>query len=74
MQFLRLATDHGLCFEKTTDLTFEEWLGIFHYFLDNVEKFRQIKTKGAYEKLLAQQKSLQKIHRTRTARNWRGSK
>ena len=75
VQFLRLATDHGFdASAKPTDLTFKQWLGIFHYFLDNVEKFRQIKTKGAYEKLLAQQKSLQKIHRTRTARNWRGSK
>lgn len=75
VQFLRLATDHGFdASAKPTDLTFEQWLGIFYYFLNNVEKFRQIKTKGAYEKLLAQQKSLQKIHRTRTAKNWRGSK
>ncbi len=75
VQFLRLATDYGFdASAKPTDLTFEQWLGIFHYFLDNVEKFRQIKTRGAYEKLLVQQKSLQKIHRTRTARNWRGSK
>ncbi len=75
VQFLRLATDHGFnASAKPTDLTFKQWLGIFHYFFDNVEKFRQIKTRGAYEKLLAQQKSLQKIHRTRTARNWKGSK
>lgn len=75
VQFLRLATDFGFNpLVKPTDLNFEQWVGIFNYFLHNVEKFRQIKTTGAYEKLLAQQKSLQKIHRTRTARNWRGSK
>lgn len=75
VQFLRLATDHGFnALAKPTDLTFEQWLGIFNYFLSSVEKFRQMKTRGAYEKLLIQQKSLQKIHRTRTDRNWRKSK
>lgn len=73
VQFLRLSTDFGFsALAKPTDLTFEQWVGIFNYFLNNVEKFRQIKTKGAYKKLLAQQRSLQKIHRTRTARNWKG--
>jgi 23S rRNA (adenine-N6)-dimethyltransferase len=75
VQFLRLATDHGFdASAKPTDLTFKQWLGIFDYFSKNVESFRQAKTKGAYAKLVTQQKSLQKIHRTRTARNWRGSK
>lgn len=75
VQFLRLATDFSFsALAKPTDLSFEQWVGIFNYFLHNVEKFRQIKTKGAYKKLLTQQRSLQKIHRTRTARNWRGSK
>lgn len=72
VQFLRLATDLGFeASAKPTDLTFEQWLGVFDYFLKNVEGFRQAKTKGAYEKLTVQQKSLQKIHRTRTAKNWR---
>jgi 23S rRNA (adenine-N6)-dimethyltransferase len=75
VQFLRLATDHGFnASAKPTDLTFKQWLGIFDYFSKNVESFRQAKTRGAYAKLVIQQKSLQKIHRTRTARNWRGSK
>lgn len=72
VQFLRLASDHDFNAEaKPTELTFEQWLGIFNYFLKNVESFRQSKTRGASSKLTIQQKALQKIHRTRTARNWR---
>ena len=75
VQFLRLATDYGFdASAKPTDLTFEQWLSIFNYFSKNVESFRQAKTRGAYAKLITQQKSLQRIHRTRTAKNWRESR
>lgn len=73
VQFLRLASDNGFDAEaKPTDLSFAQWLGIFRYFEKNVEGFRQAKTRGAFAKLTAQQKMLQKIHRTRTAKNWQG--
>ncbi len=75
VQFLRLATDIGFSAEaKPTDLTFEQWLAIFEYFSKNVESFRKAKTRGAFAKLTTQQKSLQKIHRTRTARNWKNAR
>lgn len=75
VQFLRLATDNNFSPEaKPTNLTFKQWLGVFNYFSKNVEGFRKAKTRGAFVKLSTQQKSLQKIHRTRTARNWKSAR
>ncbi len=66
VQFLRLASD----FEfdphvKPTDLRFDQWLNIFNYFINNNEEFRRRKVIGSYDKLLDQQKTLYKVHRTR---------
>lgn len=75
IQFLKLADEFNFSPDaKPTDLDFEQWLGIFNYFVTGVEKRRQKQVVGAVAKLAEQQKSLDKIHRTRTARNWQNKK
>ncbi len=75
IQFLKLADEFNFSPDaKPTDLDFEQWLGIFNYFTDGVEKRRQKQVMGALANLAEQQKSLEKIHRTRTAKNWRNTK
>ena len=75
IQFLKLADEFNFSSDaKPTDLDFEQWLGIFNYFVIGVEKRRQKQIVGAVAKLSEQQKSLDKIHRTRTAKNWRNTK
>lgn len=73
-QFLRLAQKLNFNIDaKPTDLTFEQWLGLFGYFVIGVDKFRQQRIIGASAKLQDQQRSLDKIHRTRTAQNWKSN-
>jgi len=65
-QFSRLAKD--LKFDlssQPTDLTFEQWLGLFKYFLVNIEEKKKFLVKGAEQWLRKQQSRLQKTHRTR---------
>jgi len=65
-QFKRLSKNLG--FERTaqpTDLTFEQWLGLFKYFLTGVEEKKKELIYGAEATLKQQQARLQKIHRTR---------
>lgn len=65
-QFLRLAQKLNLDISaKPTDLTFEQWLGIFSYFAVSISEPRQQQVKGSLNKLEAQQRGLQKIHRSR---------
>lgn len=72
IQFLKLADELRYHPDaKPTDLSFEQWLAMFKYFLVGVERFRQIKIAGALKKLGEQQKTLTKIHRTRIAKNWK---
>lgn len=64
-QFRRLAKD--LKFEtsaRPTDLSFEQWLGLFRYFLTGVIDFKKDLVRGAENKLRKQQAQLQKSHRT----------
>jgi len=68
-QFVGLA--HDLGFEisaKPTDLTFEQWLGLFNYFLVGVEESKKELIHGAERRLRKQQVRLQKDHRTRIKR------
>lgn len=51
VQFLRLSTDFSFSPEaKPTDLNLVQWLGIFNYFSNNVESFRQLKVRGNHER------------------------
>lgn len=71
IQFLKLADELNFSPDaKPTDLDFEQWLGMFNYFVEGVEKRRQKQVTGSLAKLTEQQKTLDKVHRTRTARNW----
>ena len=46
-------------------LSFEQWLGLFEYFLRGISPNKQNLIRGSYSKLISQQKKLDKIHRTR---------
>lgn len=73
-QFTRLANDLGFPLQSTpTRLSFDQWLGLYRYFLIGVNNHKKQVIVGAASKLLSQQEGLQKIHRTRVAKNWRGS-
>ena len=68
-QFRRLSKD--LKFDWTvqpTGLTFEQWLGLFHYFLKGASKEKQSVVLGAEHELKNQQKKLTKTHRTSAGR------
>lgn len=71
IQFLKLADELNFNPDaKPTELDFEQWLGMFSYFVVGVEKRRQKQVMGSLAKLAEQQKTLDKVHRTRTAKNW----
>lgn len=65
-QFSKLAKDLKFdLLSKPTDLTFEQWMGLFDYFLVGVSREKQDLVKGAEENLKKRESRLQKIHRTR---------
>lgn len=49
-----------------------DWIPLFNHFLDDPQLIRSIR--GSFTKLQRQQHSLEKIHRTRTDKNWRNFK
>lgn len=66
IQYNKLS--HNLNFykdSKPTDLNFEQWIGIFNYFLIGVSEEKKRIVFGSEKKLKKQQSKLQKIHRTR---------
>ena len=65
-QFKRLSKDLKFALSaRPTDLTFEQWLGLFNYFLINVEVDKKDVVRGAEQWLKKQQAKLKKVHRTR---------
>jgi len=50
---------------KPTELNFEQWMGLFSYFLIGVDKNKRLLIHGSQEHLKEQQRKLQKIHRTK---------
>ncbi|MBV9349462.1 MAG: 23S ribosomal RNA methyltransferase Erm [Patescibacteria group bacterium] len=71
-QFLKLA--NNLRFSPNanpTDLSFEQWLAMFNYFLVGVDTFRQSRVIGSLKRITIHQQKLTKRHRTRNARDWR---
>ena len=71
-QFKRLS--HDLSFDlnaRPADLTLEQWLGLFEYFLTGVEEKKRMAIMGAEKILQHYQSRLKKQHRTRTSRNWK---
>lgn len=71
-QFLRLAKDLGFSSSaKPTDLNFSQWLGLFNFFTKGADISKKSLIKGSEDKLRNQQAELDKIHRTRMAKDWR---
>jgi len=65
-QFARLSNDLGFRPESgPTDLSFRQWLGLFDFFIREVDGQRKELINGAGKHLRQQQLNLKKIHRTR---------
>jgi 23S rRNA (adenine-N6)-dimethyltransferase len=65
-QFTRLSKDLGFRTESgPTTLTFPQWLGIYDYFVREVDDERKVPVTRAEKRLRWQQTNLKKIHRTR---------
>jgi len=71
-QFRRLAKDLKFNLHaKPTQLSIVQWVSLYNFFRDNVEAQKKNLIRDSYAQLLKQQNSLQKIHRTRTDKDWR---
>lgn len=71
-QFSKLAKELDFPLTATpTQLDFERWLGLFNFFLTNIDNRKQKIVKSFAKHLFEQQSTLQKIHRTRTDKDWR---
>ena len=64
-QFKQLSRNLNFSIKaKPTDINFRQWLGLFNYFLEGTDKNKKVLIRGAKKSLKAQQRKLQKIHRT----------
>lgn len=71
-QFRRLAKDLKFNLQaKPTQLSIVQWMSLYNFFRDNIEAQKKNLIRDSYVQLLKQQNSLQKIHRTRTDKDWR---
>lgn len=71
-QFIRITKDLEInAKSKPSDLTLEQWLGLYNFFDTNVGHNRKNLVNNSYNRLLKQQEGLKKIHRTRVDRDWR---
>jgi len=69
-QFKRQASEQKFNpFARPGDLRFEQWMGLFRYFLKGVPSDKKVLTLGSYSRLIREQSRLKKIHRTRGAKN-----
>ena len=65
-QFKRLTKDLGFDINaKTTELNFNQWIGLFNYFLRGAADFKKALILGVEKRFKNQQSKLIKIHRTR---------
>ncbi len=55
---------------RPSEMTFEQWLGLFKFFLE-IEDKKQQRILGSNARLENEQTNLRKIHRTRTDKNWK---
>ncbi|MBC8434905.1 23S ribosomal RNA methyltransferase Erm [archaeon] len=56
---------------KPRDLSLEQWLDLYNFFNTTVDQKKKNFVNNSYQKLLGQQKSLKKIHRTRVDKKWK---
>lgn len=72
IQFTRLSNNLKFSIKsKPTNLTFDQWLGLFIFFINGTDISKKALINGAESKLKAQQSKLDKIHRTRIDKNWK---
>lgn len=72
IQFTRLSNSLKFSIKsKPTDLTFDQWLGLFNFFISGTDISKKVLINGAESKLKTQQSKLDKIHRTRLDKNWK---
>jgi 23S rRNA (adenine-N6)-dimethyltransferase len=72
-QFTRLSKDLGFRPESgPTELTFQQWLGIYNYFVREVDGKRRGLITGVSKHLRWQQMNLKKIYRSRQRDSYRG--
>jgi len=65
-QLTRLSKDLGFQAESSpTDLSFQQWLGLFDFFSRRVDEERRELTTGVEKRLRWQQLHVKKVHRTR---------
>lgn len=68
-QFRRQASEQKFSSSaRPGDLNFEQWLGLFRYFIKGVSSDKQAITYSSYSRLTREQDKLEKIHRTRGAK------
>lgn len=68
-QFRRQASEQKFSpSARPGDLNFDQWLGLFRYFMKGVSDDKQAVTHGSYSRLTCEQRKLEKIHRTRGAK------
>lgn len=68
-QFRRQASEQKFSLSaRLGDLNFNQWLGLFRYFIKGVSDDKQAITHGSYSRLTREQSKLEKIHRTRGAK------
>lgn len=71
-QMKRLAKDLDFDLsDKLTSLSFEQYIGLFDYFLVGVSEEKKRQTYGSYTKLKNRHKGLDKIYRSRTSKSWK---
>lgn len=67
---LRLAKTIGFTTNsKPSQLDFNQWLNLFHAFMEK-SQYQEV-VRGSYDKLILQQNKLEKVHRTRIAKDWK---
>ena len=68
-QFRRQASEQKFSSSaRPGDLSFEQWIGLFRYFIKGVSDDKQAITHGSYSRLTREQGKLEKIHRTRSTK------
>ena len=56
---------------KPSELEFQAWVQLFTFFSKQIDSKNRVKVVGSANKLFRLQKGLEKVHRTRTDKNWK---
>jgi len=71
-QFRRLSKDLKFGLKSNpTDLSLDQWVSLYNFFRDNIDAQKKELIRDSYKSLTKQQNRLDKVHRTRTDKEWR---